>query len=98
MVSLAVFSAATCVYQWAAPLGAVLGLAVCLTEDEEIYQGKDEFEEKVMRALSRTKHSLTSDSMRAIVDELSKQEVVPDSVTDLMSYHQTAHTNCHQIA
>ncbi|MBD5453749.1 MAG: hypothetical protein HDR30_05460 [Lachnospiraceae bacterium] len=88
MVSSAVFSAASCVYGWAAPLGAALGLAVNLTEDEK-KSNKEEFEKAIDCALDRTYKSITSDTKRKILEELCQIEVEPDNLNDLIKKTET---------
>lgn len=83
MVSSAVFSAATCAYGWMAPFGAVLGLAVNLTEDSK-KSNIEEFDNAVESALARTRESMTSDAKCKILDELSKMVVEPDSLSELI--------------
>lgn len=83
MISSAVFSAASCVYGWAAPLGAALGLAVNLTEDNK-ESNINEFAMAIDCALDRTYNSITSDTKRKIIEELRQIEVEPDSLNELI--------------
>jgi len=83
MVSSAVFSAASCVYGWAAPLGAMLGLAVNLTEGDRSDNIKD-FSHAVEAAIKRTKQSITSDSKQSIFEELCQFEIKPDTLKELI--------------
>lgn len=88
MASSAVFSAASCVYGWAAPLGAALGLAVNLTEDDK-ESNKEEFEKAVDCALNRTYNSIASDTKRKILEELRQIEVEPDNLKELIQKTET---------
>lgn len=83
LVSSAAFSAASCVYGWTAPLGAMLGLAVSLTEDSKNDNIK-EFSNVVEAALERTKKSMTSESTQSILKELSEIEIEPDILKELI--------------
>lgn len=86
MVSSAVFGAASCVYGWAAPLGAALGLAVNLTEDSQRRQSsKKEFDFAVESALMRTQQETTSNSKKEILEELCQIEIEPDSLSELIT-------------
>lgn len=90
MVSSAVFSATSCVFGWATPLGAALGLAVNLTEDyEEI---GEQLEEAVNCALQRTYESVTSDTKKKILDDLFEMEVMPDNLSELIKKTETYQT------
>ncbi|MDE5802329.1 MAG: hypothetical protein K2I22_05355 [Lachnospiraceae bacterium] len=88
MVSSAVFSAASCIYGWTAPIGAALGLAASLTEDIKI-ENKEEFSKVVERALQRTKTSLHFDYKKAILDELCTMEIEPDTLSELIKRTET---------
>lgn len=83
LVSSAAFSAASCVYGWAAPLGAMLGLAVNLTEDRKNDNIKD-FSNAVESALERTKTSIYSEAKQRILEELSEIKVTPSILKELI--------------
>ncbi|MBD5145459.1 MAG: hypothetical protein HDT21_06045 [Ruminococcus sp.] len=83
MVSSAAFSTASCVYGWAAPLGAMLGLVVNLTEDSKNDNIKD-FSNAVETALERTKRSMSSESKQRILEELCEIEIEPDTLRELI--------------
>lgn len=84
MVSSAVFSAASGVYGWVAPLGAALGLAANLTEDSRPSR-KEEFDFAVESALKRTQQEITSSSKKEILEELCQMEIEPDSLSELIT-------------
>ncbi len=88
MVSSAVFSAASCVRGWTAPLGAILGLAASLTEDAKV-SNVEEFNKVVEKALERTKYDMTSDTKKKILEELCRMEVEPDSLSDIIKTTET---------
>ncbi|MBD5544594.1 MAG: hypothetical protein HDR01_10250 [Lachnospiraceae bacterium] len=92
MVSSAVFSAASCVYGWAAPLGAALGLAVNLTEDAK-QSDKEEFDFVVEAALRRTRQSISSSAKQNILEELCQMEVEPDSLSELIKKTEAYQTH-----
>ncbi len=91
MVSSALFSAASCVYGWTAPLGAALGLAANLTEDiknddEDIRNDNiKNFSNAVEAALDRTKQRITSKSQQKMLDELCQTEMEPGTLKELIN-------------
>lgn len=86
MVSSAVFSTVSVAYELAAPLGAALGLVAGLAEDHPAYKvdTREELKRAVESALKRTQETITSSSKIAILDELSQEEIEPDSLEDLI--------------
>ena len=83
MVSSAVFGVASCVFGWAAPLGAAFGLAVSLTEDEK-NSNINEFNKAVDNAFDSVRKNITTVSGSKIINELSDQVIEPDSLTELI--------------
>ena len=92
MVSSAVFSAASCIYGWAAPLGAALGLAVNLTEDNR-KSNQNEFYHVVENALDRTRQSITTSARQEILEQLCQMEVEPDSLSELIKKTEAYQTH-----
>lgn len=91
MISSAAFSTVSVFSAWGAPLGAAFGLAVNLTEDAK-NNYKNEFYKAADNALKRTYENITSESKKAILEELRQGEVEPDSLSELIrktEYYQT---------
>ena len=88
LVSSAAFSAASCVWSWTAPIGAVLGLFGSIKAEKRPVLAK-QFENAVAVALEKTKNDLTTKDSIAILNELSSTIVRPDNIDELISKTET---------
>ena len=93
LVSSTAFSAATCVWPWAAPIGALLGLVASVSQEHRP-DIEAEFNRAINAALLKTRQELTSENSIEILDKLSEAISRPDNLEELIKITGECREDC----